>query len=169
MLNVKVHENTSIACFEWLLGESLFSLKRAWQHNFGVQSCIWTNHQTSATMSFGYCPTCMRLLPRTWVSASIFQSIVQYPYTAVYLLLNKSLFSVVFLSCLSLCVSVYITLYRSSKVCNPFTSPKKKGPNLFSLSTFTYLFGSAFIYKVVAFSSYLQLWTDRAKQADRGN
>lgn len=124
MLNVKVHENTSIVCvFEWLLGESLFSLKRAWQHNFGLQSCIWTNHQTSATMSFGYCPTCMRLLPRTGVSASIFQSIVQYPYTAVYLL---SLFSVVFLSCLSLCVSVYITLYRSSKVCNPFTSPKKK-------------------------------------------
>lgn len=34
---------------------------------------------------------------------------------------------------------------------------QKKGFNLFSLSTSTYLFGSAFIYKVVAFSSYLQL------------
>lgn len=110
MLNVKVHENTSIACFEWLLGESLFSLKRARQHNFGLQSCIWTNHQTSATMSFGYCPTCMHLLPRTWVSASIFQSIVQYPYTAVYLLLNKSLFFCGLPQLLiSLCICVHYT------------------------------------------------------------
>lgn len=109
MLNVKVHENTSIVCvFEWLLGESLFPLKRAWQHNFGLQSCIWTNHQTSATMSFGYCPTCMRLLPRAWVSASIFQSIVQYPYTAVYLL---SLFFCGLPQLLiSLCICIHYTL-----------------------------------------------------------
>lgn len=124
MLNVKVHENTSIVCvFEWLLGESLFSLKRAWQHNFGLQSCIWTNHQTSATMSFGYCPTCMRLLPRTGVSASIFQSIVQYPYTAVYLL---SLFSVVFLSCLSLCICIHYTLLIIKSMQSIHISKKKK-------------------------------------------
>ena len=31
----------------------LFSLKRTWQHSFGLQSYINTNHKTSGTMSFG--------------------------------------------------------------------------------------------------------------------
>lgn len=70
---------------------------------------------------------------------------------------------------ISLCICIHYTLPIIKSMQSIHISKKKKGPNLFSLSTSTYLFGPAFIYKVVAFSSYLQLWTDRAKQADRGN
>ena len=38
---------------ERLPGESLFSLKRTWQHGLGLQTCIWTNHKTSGIMAFG--------------------------------------------------------------------------------------------------------------------
>ncbi len=45
---------TSMACFEGLPEEILFYFKNknTWQHSLGLQSCIWTNHKTSRTMSF---------------------------------------------------------------------------------------------------------------------
>ena len=52
VLNVKVHDSTirkrlnKYGLFGRVGGESLFSLK-------SLQSCIWTNHKTSGTMSFG--------------------------------------------------------------------------------------------------------------------
>lgn len=42
----------SILCLEMLPGESLFSLKRAWQHGLALQSCISTKLKTCGTMSF---------------------------------------------------------------------------------------------------------------------
>ncbi len=55
MLNDKIvlleKYGTSMACLEGLPEESLFS-KKAWQHSLGLQSCIWTNHKISRTMSF---------------------------------------------------------------------------------------------------------------------
>jgi len=46
MLNVKVHDSTirkrlnKYGLFGRVAGESLFSLKRTWQHSLGLQSCI---------------------------------------------------------------------------------------------------------------------------------
>ena len=37
--------------------ESLLFLERTWQHRLGLPSCIWTNHKTSVTMSFGWLRT----------------------------------------------------------------------------------------------------------------
>jgi len=53
---------TSMACLEGLAGESFFSLKATWRHGLGLQSCIWTNHKTSGTMSFGQTRTKWRCL-----------------------------------------------------------------------------------------------------------
>lgn len=58
---------------------------------------------------------------------------------------------------ISLCICIHYTLPIIKSMQSIHISKKKKGPNLFSLSTSTYLFGPAFIYKVVTFSSYLQL------------
>lgn len=53
--NVKVHSSKIrkrlIGYLEGLLAESNFSLKTTWQHNVGLQSCIWTNHKSSRTIS----------------------------------------------------------------------------------------------------------------------
>jgi len=46
MLNIKVHDSTirnrlnKYGLFGRVAGESLFSLKRTWQHSLGLQSCI---------------------------------------------------------------------------------------------------------------------------------
>ncbi len=59
MWNYKVHASTIRNIWDKYgmfgrLGRkiSLFYLKKTWQHSLSLQTCIWTNHKTSRTISF---------------------------------------------------------------------------------------------------------------------